>query len=354
VQATAQDLPGTGVVVVHYKYMKIVYLYNEAWEQEYITTRVGTHEILYYPGTLQEHPTLSDETATVLSVFITSTIGPQEMDRFPNLQAIVTRSTGFDHIDLAEAKKRGIVVSNVPTYGEHTVAEYAFAILLTLSRRTYESYDRVIRGGNFSPEGLRGFDLLGKKMGIVGTGNIGQHAIRMARGFGMDVIAFDVHEDPALAHRLGFMYVTFADLLAQSDVISLHAPYNLHTRHMINMTNVRSIKQGAYLINTARGGLVETRALVTALEEGILAGAGLDVLEEEGYMADDRELLTAEHPNVAQLQIVLANQYLIDHPRVLVMPHNAFNTQEAIERILTTTVQNIQAVAQGTPVNTVH
>jgi D-lactate dehydrogenase len=334
--------------------MRIVSFYNEDWEKEYLESRLEGHEIVFLDGVLQDHEDFRDEEAEVLSVFIKSKVGAEEMDRMPNLKLISTRSTGFDHIDLQEAKKRGIAVSNVPTYGENTVAEYAFALLLMVSRRMYESYDRVLKSGNFTPEGLRGFDLKGKKIGVVGTGHIGQHSIRIAKGFGMEVICFDVRENHELATELGFMYVSFEDLLAQADIITLHAPYNEHTHHMINQENIGKVKRGAYLINTARGGLVDTGAMIRGLEEGILAGAGLDVVEEEGYMADDTQLLQEAHPNPESLQTLLRNQYLIDHPRVVIVPHNAFNTIEAIERILDTTVENINAGASGEPVNVVN
>lgn len=333
--------------------MKVLSFFNEEWEKKYLSEKLGGHQVLFLNGSLQDHPDLEDEDVECLSVFIKSHIGAEEMNRFPKLRSIVTRSTGYDHIDVEEAKKRGISVSNVPTYGENTVAEYTFALLLALSRRIYESYERVLEKGSFDTKGLDGFDLLGKKIGIVGTGHIGQHMIRMAKGFGMEVIAFDVHEDENLARMLGFMYVTFDDLLSQSDIISLHAPYNAHTHHMINMDNISTFKQGAYILNTARGGLIETRALISGLESGHLAGAGLDVVEEEGFMQDDIDLLMGNHPNPESLQVVLSNQYLIDHPRVLIMPHNAFNTREAMERILETTIKNIQTVGNGAVINTV-
>lgn len=334
--------------------MKILSLYDEEWGKEYLRSRLGEHEISFLAGVLQDHDYLRDDRVDVLMVFAQSKVGAKEMDQFPNLKAIVTCSTGFDHIDLEEAKKRGITVSNVPTYGEHTIAEYTFALLLALSKKIYISYERIVKEGLFSSKGLRGFDLAGKKIGIIGTGNIGRHVIEIAKGFKMDVIACDVHEDKELAHALGFMYVTFDDLLGQSDIITLHAPYNEHTHHMINMDNLSKIKRGAYIINVARGGLIETKALVVALEQGILSGAGLDVLEEEGYMMDDGALLVGDHPNPESLQTLLANQYLIDHPKVIITPHNAFNTKEAIERILDTTIENIKAIANETPINVIN
>lgn len=333
--------------------MKIVYFSKEDWEEKYVKSKLPTDDLVFYSGTLQDYPDYKDKEVEILSMFTKSHIGKEELDRFPNLKFIATRSTGFDHIDRDEAQARGIVISNVPFYGANTVAEYTFALLLNISRKIYSSYDMVLKEGKFSTSGLRGFDLMGKTIGVIGTGSIGSHTIKIAKGFGMNVLAFDVNHNEELSKELGFKYVEFEELLGSSDIISLHAPYNEHTRHMINVGNIEKIKKGAFLLNTARGGLVETRALILGLESGTLAGAGLDVLEEEEYMDDDFDLIEKEHPNPENLQIILSNQYLIDHPRVLITPHNAFNTKEAFERIVNTTIENIKAFESGVPVNIV-
>lgn len=327
--------------------MKITYFYQDESEQEFFTKNLEGSDIEFLAGTVQDHPEHKNEETEILCVFVKSKIGVEEMDRYPNLKFIATRSTGFNHIDIEEAKKRGIKVSNVPTYGENTVAEFAFALLLALSRKIYPSYERVLETGSFSQEGLTGFDLKGKTIGIVGVGHIGRYAIKMAKGFDMNVIAFDVNKDEDFANEVGFEYVDFDDLLMNSDIISLHVPLNPHTEHMINEENISKIKKGAYLINTSRGEVVETSALIQALEKGILAGAGLDVLEEEGFMGHEVDLISEEHPNPEALQTVLSNQYLIDHPNVLITPHNAFNTKEAIQRIFETTVENIKSFGKG-------
>ncbi|OHA85119.1 MAG: hypothetical protein A2408_02690 [Candidatus Yonathbacteria bacterium RIFOXYC1_FULL_52_10] len=331
--------------------MRIIYFYNEDWEKEFMATRLSEHQFVFYKAPID--PQVRDEQAEVLSVFVNAPVTAQTLDRFPNLKLIATRSTGFDHIDLAEAKRRGIIVTNVPTYGENTIAEFAFALILTLSRKIYDSYHRIAEEGSFSQEGLRGFDLRGKVLGVVGTGHIGQHAIRMANGFGMRVVAYDPFPKEGLVDQLGFAYVSFEDLLAQADIITLHAPYNEHTHHMLNRETMKRIKRGAYLINTARGGLVETVALVEALSSGQLAGAGIEVMEEEKLTGDKAELILSENPDRDKLRTVLANQYFIDHPRVIVTPHNAFNTQEAVERILGTTIENIHSFGTGNPQNMV-
>lgn len=333
--------------------MKIHYFSAEPWEEAYVRTKLPKEDIIFHEGSLAAYPELSDPDAAVLCTFITSRVGTAELERFPALKLIATRSTGFDHIDLEATKARGIIVANVPSYGEHTVAEFAFALLLALSRRVIDADERVRETGTFSLDGLRGFDLAGKTIGIVGTGHIGIHAIRMSKGFGMKVIGFDAYPNAELAETLDFAYVPLEELCATADVVTLHVPYNEHTHHLINRGNIRNFKKGSYLINTSRGAVVETQALVEALQSGILAGAGLDVLEEEGDMADETALLTAPHPREEELKISLENHYLIDHPRVIVTPHLAFNTTEALERILDTTIENISHFIEGSPTNTV-
>ncbi len=332
--------------------MKIHYFSSEVWEEEYVKAKLPNEEIIFHDGSLASFSDLSDSEATVLCTFIESKIGEDEMKRFPALKLIATRSTGFDHIDTAEAVRRGITVANVPFYGGNTVAEFTFALLLALSRRVIDADERV-RDGAFSPIGLRGFDLSGKTIGVVGTGHIGEHVIRMASGFGIKVLGFDVNRNDELARTLNFTYATLPELLATSDIVTLHVPYNAHTHHLINKENIGTFKKGAYLINTSRGAIVETQALVEALRNGIIAGAALDVLEEEGELNDEAVLLTAPHPNAEAIKIALENHYLIEHPRVIVTPHLAFNTVEAVERILNTTIDNIKSFGAGSPTNTV-
>ena len=334
--------------------MKITYFYQDELEKDYFSKNLENFEIEFLKGSIQDNPDFSDKQTEIVCVFVKSYIGAEEMDKFPNLKFIATRSTGFDHIDLEEAKKRNIIVSNVPAYGENTVAEFTIALLLTLSRKIYTAYNNILERGDFSQKELKGFDLKGKTIGIVGAGKIGKHVIRMAKGFDMNVVVFDVHRDENFEKQAGFKYVDFDEILKISDIISLHVPLNPHTQHLINKENISLIKKGAYLINTSRGEVVETVALVEALEKGILAGAGLDVLEEEGYMSEETELLFDEHPNPESLKTLLANQYLIDHPQVIITPHNAFNTQEAIERIFAATIKNIISFSTGTPINKIN
>ena len=307
------------------------------------------HALRFLEGkTLEAEPALL-KTAEVLSVFIYSQVTAALLKRMPRLKLVATRSTGFDHVDLAACRKRGIAVSNVPFYGENTVAEHTFALILALSRKVHQAYFRTIRG-DFSFEGLQGFDLKGKTLGVIGTGHIGMHAIRIAKGFAMNVIAFDVARNSLAAETLGFEYVPFDALLERSDIISLHAPYNAQTHHMINAGNIGKVKRGALLINTARGGLVETSALANALDQGTLAGAGLDVLEGEELIKEERQILSHDYP-MDRLKTLLQNHILLNRENVVITPHIAFNSREAFLRILDTTVANIEAFLAGKPEN---
>lgn len=314
------------------------------WEGKYLLENLADHECTFVDGVLNDYKGDVSE-FEVLSTFIHTQVNADLLDRMPNLKLVATRSTGFDHIDLVECEKRGIKVTNVPSYGENTVAEYAFALLLTLARQIYNAYDRTIKS-NYSLEGLIGFDLQGKVMGVVGGGKIGQHTIKIAKGFGMKVLVFDVTKNDELARELGFEYVELDRLYELSDVISLHVPLIPPTKHMINADAFAKMKDGVILLNTSRGGVVNTKALIQALESGKLGGAGLDVLEGEEWLADELDLVD-EEMDIEKIRNALANHIMMDNPKVIVTFHNAFNTVEGITRILATTVANIEDYQKG-------
>ncbi len=333
--------------------MKIIFFEIEEWEAEYLRQSLPGHSLLFTKEKLDKDHLPGDGDIDAVSVFTKSKIDAPVMAALPKLKLIATRTTGYDHIDIAEAGKRGITVSSVPSYGENTVAEFAMGLLLCISRKIFKSYDRIRETGSFSLDGLQGFDLKGKTIGVVGTGRIGRHLIKMARGFDMNVIAYDAFPNEASSAELGFRYVAFEELLSSSDVISLHVPDLPSTRHMINMENINHIKRGAILINTARGTIVETSALVKALNDGILGGAGIDVLEEEVPIRDEREFLLSGRTDDHNLKTILENHLLIDMENVIITPHNAFNTKEALERILGTTSENIVNFVAGAASNIV-
>lgn len=333
--------------------MNIAIYEIEGWQKKYLQGQFKGHQAQFFSSPVQDEVIKGGEKeAEVLITFIYSRVNKTILDQFPKLKLIITRSTGFDHIDLEEAKRRGVVVCNVPFYGENTVAEHTFGLILSLSRNIHKSYQRTLRH-DFSIDGLMGFDLAGKTIGILGTGHIGLHVARIAKGFGMKVLAYDVFHNNFMAEFLHFEYVSLEGLLARSDIVTLHAPHNQHTHHLINQNNIGHFKRGSFLINTARGGLVDTNALLQALDQGILAGAGLDVVEGEEFMMDEKRLLEDEE-NQQQLQTVVKDQMILDRENVVYTPHLAFYSQEALQRILDTSVENVVAFEQGKPTNKVN
>jgi len=333
--------------------MKIAFFDLEGWEQDVVRGRFPSHE-LYLTGKRLDTRELGEAAgAEAVSVFINSPMDRAAIEAFPDLKLIATRSTGFDHIDRAACKERNIVVSYVPGYGDNTVAEFAFGLILNLTRKIYESIDQIKEKESFSLKGLRGMDIKGKTLGILGTGRIGRETARIAKGFGMEVIAYDPYPNKEFATGLGVTYVPFEEALRRSDVISINCPYMPETHHLINAETVKHIKKGAYLVNVSRGGIVETAAIIDALNDGTLAGFATDVLEEEGETKDEMHYLLEGRADVEAMKTMLRNHVLMHMPNVLVTPHNAFNSKEAFSRILETTLENIEGFSLGAPKNLV-
>lgn len=332
-----------------------VYLFElEKWEREYLAEKLGEHNALtFYDHPIKNYPLEELKDAEGLVVFIYSQVDKSVLDALPNLKFISTMSTGFDHIDIEECKRRGIVVSNVSGYGEITVAEHTFALILALTRKLVESVNRV-RSGEFSPEGLTGTDLRDKKIGVIGVGSIGKNVCRIAKGFGMNVIGYKRSPDVEMEQELGIIVATDLDYVyRECDIISLHVPYSTHTHHMLNNDTFQKMKDGVLIINTARGGLIDTGALLEALNSGKVGGAGLDVLEEEPLLQEEKALLSKEF-NTDQLKSILQDHMLINHSKVVITPHNAFNSIEALHVIINTTKDNIEAFINGSPQNVVN
>lgn len=331
--------------------MNIGFFEIEEWEESFLKKKLADHTLTFdtnpLTGTSQN---LKD--IEVASVFIYSEITKEVLDKMPQLKMVITRSTGYDHIDIKACQEKGIVVTNVPEYGTQTVAEHTFALLLALSRKLIPSIERT-RKSDFTLDGLRGFDLYKKTIGVVGAGNIGQAVIRIARGFGMDVLVFSRHQNIELAKSLGFMYVDLTHLYQVSDIITFHVPLTPETTHMISKETLPKLKKGVVILNTARGGILETEAILMGLEQGIITGAGIDVLEEECFVKEERQLLTDQFIKECDLKTQLLNHVLVTKDNVLVTPHNAFNSHEALQRILDVTVENMLSFAQGKAINTV-
>ena len=251
------------------------------------------------------------------------------LSKFGNLKYICSMSTGFDHIDLDYCKKKGIIVSNVPSYAETSVAEHTFALILAISRKIPQSVKPVDR--EFDQSEITGFDLKGKTLGVIGSGKIGLEVIKIAKGFGMEVIVYDVVFNNKAKKELGYEYVSLDELLRASDIVSVHAPYNKHTFHMLNRDNLFILKNGAVLINTSRGELIESKALLAGLKNGKVRFAGLDVLEEGSK----------------------ANKELLEMENVFVTPHNAANSIESKRKVLEETIANLEGFIKGDKRNVV-
>jgi D-lactate dehydrogenase len=331
--------------------MKIVVFETETWAQTAWQRMKGDHEV----SLLEEFLTLSnaDEhaNANVISTDL-SRLDAGILEKFEDLQLIATRSTGVDKIDLAYCAAHRITVCNVPDYAEVAVAEHVFALLLSISRHLSEAVERT-RKGTFSIDGLMGFDLYGKILAIIGTGVIGRHVAKIARGFGMEVVAFDVKQDEQWAAANGIRYKSLKEALSMADVITLHLPVTPDTLQLLADDQFAAMKEGAVIINKARGELIDIKALLRALDGGKIAAAGLDVLPEEQAFLEGVKNPATLFAGGKKLETLLANHILLRHPNVCITPHCAFFTREAAQRILDVTMTNIEAFVHGEPQNVV-
>ncbi|MCW3837295.1 hydroxyacid dehydrogenase [Sphingomonas canadensis] len=332
--------------------MDIMVFEAEDWETEACAALTPAHHLRCTIDPLNQATAPLYGEAEIVTTFVDSRLDAATLSLLPKLRMIATRSTGFDHIDLDYCAQRKIAVSNVPSYGDVTVAEHVFTLLLALARNLVPTVEGA-RSGRFDQSDLRGIDLYGKTIGVIGTGRIGRRVIAIAKGFGMEVVAADLAPDAALGRELGFTYAELSELLRTADVISLNVPATASTRNLIGDTEFALMKPGAILINTARGNVVEVDALVRALTSGRLRAAGLDVLPQEPLMRDEAEIFRAAAPDAASVRELLANHILMSMPNVLVTPHVAYNTVEARRRIVETSIANIVAFAEGKPINLV-
>jgi len=329
--------------------MNIVMFETEEWERQSFARLEPHHRMRCVPEPVDARNAADFSEAEVASPFVNSRLDASALSHMPKLKLIATRSTGYDHIDLKYCAAHGIVVSNVPDYGDTTVAEHVFALLLGVARHLVDAVERT-RRGRFTQTGLRGFELHDRVIGVIGTGRIGLCVIEIARGFGMRVLGFDLHPDQAAAARLGFAYTSLEQLLSDADVVTLHVPATAGTHRMISDREFSRMKEGAILINTARGNIVDVEAMVRALVDGRLRGAGLDVLPHEPLIGEEASIFHQDAtPDAEDFKALVANHVLLRFPNVIVTPHNAYNTEAALQRIIATTLANIEAFAKGTP-----
>lgn len=310
-------------------------------------------EPTFFEEKLSSENTALAENVEIISVFINSMVGKEIIDSLPALKLITTRSTGFDHIDIEYAKSKNITVAYVPNYGSETVAEFTFALLLALNRKIFDAFHQLRETTDYDISKLKGFELKDRTLGVIGTGRIGKNVIRIAKGFQMNVLAYDTMPDTKYAEEAGFSYVALPELFSKSDIISLHVPYNKETHHMINRDAIKIFKKGVYLINTARGEVVDTDALIEGLNNQTVAGAALDVLEGERELREEMELFAERADKSKDFKAIVQDHVLIDMKQVIVTPHIAFFTEEAKNEILKTTCENIRGFISSNPQNIV-
>lgn len=290
--------------------------------------------------------------AEVVSCFTTSRVGEDVLKKFPNLKLLALRSVGFNHIDIEYCEDHGIAVANTPNYGNMTVAEFAFALMLNVTRKVSLAANDL-KNGIVEAKHTIGAELFGKTIGIVGLGAIGAEMARLSYGFGLKVLGYDLKKRDILSEKYAVSYVDFDTLIEKSDFISIHTPLSKENYHMFNADVFERIKQGAVIVNTGRGEIIDTQALYNALVEGKISGAGLDVLESEETLTDSDYLVDVGRMNVNSLQKTVLNNSLMKLNNVIITPHIAYDTKEAIERILIFTMSNIFAFENGIEQNRV-
>ncbi len=301
------------------------------------------HQISYHDVRLDVHSAIIARGAEAICAFVNDEVNRsvQTVLHGGGTRLVCLRSAGFNNVDLAAASKLGMVIARVPAYSPHAVAEHTVALLLSLVRQIHRAYARV-REGNFALDGLLGFNLVGRKVGIIGTGQIGLIVARILAGFGCEILGFDPVHDPGFPGR----YTSFDELLEQADIITLHCPLNSRTHHLIDEAAIARMKQGVSIINTSRGAVIDTRAIVNALKTRKISLLGLDVYEEE----DD--IFFEDMSSQPIMDDVFAR--LLTFPNVLITGHQGFFTADALQAIAETTIANVTAYEHsGTPLHSV-
>jgi len=323
---------------------KIAFFELEGWEKEIIEKNLQGHELILLNEKLSDTIIDKVKDAEIISVFIYSRITSDILEKLPSLKAIVTRSTGYDHIDIEACRKKGIHVYNIPDYGSNTVAEFTFLLILALYRRFRE----ILSSEWIDAIRTRGYELQGKTIGVIGTGRIGSRVVKLAHAFGMKILAYDLYPRKELIEKYNVKYVDLETLLRESDIITLHLPLTKETYHLINRQNIKLVKKGAILVNTARGALVETEAIIEALDKGILGGVALDVFEGEHVLKEEIDIVYGKKQySIEELKKGLEAHILMKYPNVIITPHIAYNTWEAVHRILDQTIETIKQILKG-------
>ncbi|OLY90980.1 D-lactate dehydrogenase [Cnuella takakiae] len=321
--------------------MKITFFSTQPYDKQFFIehNKHFHYELEFFEMPLNAQTVSLVQDATVICVFVNDKVDAAILAQLKEkgVEIIALRCAGFNNVDLQAADSLAIQVCRVPAYSPEAVAEHAMAMILTLNRKVHKAYNRV-REQNFSLQGLMGFDLYGKTVGVIGTGKIGKALCRILLGFGCNVLGFDLFVDREL-EAAGVQYLPLIELLQQADIISLHSPLNDQTRHMINSQTLKLMKKGVMIINTSRGALIDTRAVIEALKTCQVGYLGIDVYEQE------EKLFFHDHSeDIIEDDII---QRLMGFPNVLVTAHQAFFTREAMDEIAETTLHNIHAILAG-------
>ena len=319
--------------------MNIAFFSTKSWVVDSFdrAAKGADHRFTYLETRLDASTVALAHDHDAVCVFVNDTIDAEVVDRLTelNVKTIALRCAGFNNVDIRRAHERGITVVRVPAYSPYAVAEHAIGTILALNRRYHRAYNRI-REGNFSLDGLLGFDIHDKTVGVIGTGKIGQIFSQIVSGFGCRVLAHDKYPNEQLA-AAGVEYVTLQDLYEQADIISLHCPLTHETYHLINEYAIKSMRQGVMIINTSRGPLIDSNAVIAGLKSGRIGYLGLDVYEEEGDLFfEDLSDQVIQDDTFVRLQTF---------PNVLITAHQGFFTREAIDNIAETTLQNLSDIA---------
>lgn len=312
---------------------------KEQEKKDYYTQNLPGHSLEFIEEPFSDEDPPKEVGFDIISIFVECTISAKIINLFQSLKFIAVRSTGVDNVDLNYAREKNILVSNIPDYGSKTVAEFTFGLILSLLRKIPQAVERIKKEGLFNFKGLVGTDLYDKTLGVIGTGKIGMNVVKIAKGFGMIVYANDKFPDDLKSKELRFEYVDLNSLLKTADIVTLHVPATIETNHLINSENIFLMKRGSFLINTARGSVVDSKALYDAIVQNHLGGVALDVIEDEmAYRVKGKSMF--ENP-------------LTKLENVIITPHMAFYTKEAEQAIMRGTVSNILSFISGSPKNLV-
>ncbi len=311
---------------------KIAFFSTQTYDRNFFENRSDKHHFEFFETRLKKNTVQLAEGYDGVCVFVNDKLNADILKKLSemNIGLVALRCAGFNNVDLKAAEENNIRVMRVPAYSPEAVAEHAMALILTLARKTHKSYNRV-RDGNFSLERLTGFNIFGKTIGVVGTGKIGQAFIRVAKGFGTEVLAYDKYPSEEMKKN-GVKYMELNEVLAKSDILSLHCPLTPETHHIINKKTLEKMKKGAMLINTSRGKLVDTSAVIESLKEDHLGSLGIDVYEQEEklFFRDLSEVIIRDD-QIARLMLF---------PNVLITAHQGFFTKESLEEITRITLKN--------------